>query len=163
MSGSLFQIHAAVDGVSVHEAVESLFPAPELSSKIIGQSATLRQINKQVEIVAPTDATVLILGETRNEISVDFAESEIDLSRRSPSPFSDYQQQHVVLVLSALIRLRRDLQADNDAGSTPCAGFDLQLSSKLLDPRTHISHSKASGLFETTPAHPGSIVCDLES
>ena len=56
-----------------------------------------------------------------------------------------------------------DLQADDDAGSTPCAGFDLQLSSKLLDPRAHISHAKAGGLFETTPAHPGSVVSDLES
>src|SRR6516225_5927427 len=59
--------------------------------------------------------------------------------------------------------LRTNLQADNDAGSTPCAGFDLQLSSKLLDPRAHISHSEAGGLFKTTPADPGSIVCDLKS
>jgi DNA-binding NtrC family response regulator len=34
------------------------------SDEIIGQSAALRQIIKQVEMVAPTDATVLILGET---------------------------------------------------------------------------------------------------
>ena len=59
--------------------------------------------------------------------------------------------------------LRTDLQTDNDAGPTPCAGFDLQISSKLLDPRTHISHAKAGGLFETTPADPGAIVRDLES
>src|SRR5215471_10571017 len=59
--------------------------------------------------------------------------------------------------------LRTDLQADNDAGSTPCAGFDLQLSSKLLDPRTHISHAKAGGLFETILSDPGAIVCDLKS
>src|SRR6516162_6555242 len=59
-------------------------------------------------------------------------------------------------------RLGRDLQADNDARSTPCAGFDLQISSKLLDPSAHISHAKAGGLFETTPAHPGSIVSDLQ-
>src|SRR5262249_18727540 len=59
-------------------------------------------------------------------------------------------------------RLRRDLQADNDAGSTPCVGLDLQRSSKLLDPRAHISHSKAGGFFEAIPANPGSIVSDLE-
>ena len=33
-------------------------------SEIIGQSSALRQIIKQIEMVAPTDATVLILGET---------------------------------------------------------------------------------------------------
>jgi transcriptional regulator with GAF, ATPase, and Fis domain len=64
MSGSLFQTHVAVDGVSVREAVGSLFSSGGLSGKIIGQSAAWRQINKQVEIVASTDATVLILGET---------------------------------------------------------------------------------------------------
>src|SRR5262245_14680290 len=34
------------------------------SGEIIGQSIALREIIKQVEMVAPTDATVLILGET---------------------------------------------------------------------------------------------------
>ena len=34
------------------------------SGEIIGQNIALRQIIKQIEIVAPTDATVLILGET---------------------------------------------------------------------------------------------------
>ncbi|MBV8640543.1 MAG: sigma 54-interacting transcriptional regulator, partial [Verrucomicrobia bacterium] len=33
-------------------------------TEIIGQSVALRQIIKQIEMVAPTDATVLILGET---------------------------------------------------------------------------------------------------
>ena len=32
--------------------------------EIIGQGGTWRQINKQIEMVAPTDATVLVLGET---------------------------------------------------------------------------------------------------
>src|ERR1700676_5577781 len=32
--------------------------------EIVGESATLRRVLKQVEAVAPTDATVLILGET---------------------------------------------------------------------------------------------------
>ena len=35
-----------------------------LSGEIIGQSPAWRQIIKQIEMVAPTDATVLILGET---------------------------------------------------------------------------------------------------
>jgi DNA-binding NtrC family response regulator len=34
------------------------------ATEIIGQSVALRQIIKQIEMVAPTDATVLILGET---------------------------------------------------------------------------------------------------
>jgi DNA-binding NtrC family response regulator len=34
------------------------------SSEIIGQSLALRQVLKQIEMVAPTDVTVLILGET---------------------------------------------------------------------------------------------------
>jgi transcriptional regulator with GAF, ATPase, and Fis domain len=64
MSGSLFQVNVADDSASVRAAVGSLFPSPGLSGEIIGQSAALRQIIEQVEIVAPTDATVLILGET---------------------------------------------------------------------------------------------------
>jgi hypothetical protein len=59
-------------------------------------------------------------------------------------------------------RLRRDLQADNDARSMPCAGLDLQPSSELLVTCAHISHSKASVLFQAIPANPGSIVSDLE-
>ena len=34
------------------------------ATEVIGQSIALRQIAKQIEMVAPTDATVLILGET---------------------------------------------------------------------------------------------------
>jgi transcriptional regulator with GAF, ATPase, and Fis domain len=41
------------DGKSVYE-----------HSEIIGQSAALRQIMSQIDVVAPTDATVLIFGET---------------------------------------------------------------------------------------------------
>jgi DNA-binding NtrC family response regulator len=37
---------------------------PNADSEIIGQSPVWRQIMKQIEMVAPTDATVLILGET---------------------------------------------------------------------------------------------------
>jgi DNA-binding NtrC family response regulator len=38
--------------------------APEADGEIIGQSSMWRQIMRQIEMVAPTDATVLILGET---------------------------------------------------------------------------------------------------
>src|SRR6266542_7081948 len=38
--------------------------AERVARPIIGNSGSLRQALKQVEIVAPTDATVLVLGET---------------------------------------------------------------------------------------------------
>ena len=48
---------------------EQLYPEDELRSQIgfsgiVGKSAALRQVLRQVEVVAPSDATVLILGET---------------------------------------------------------------------------------------------------
>jgi transcriptional regulator with GAF, ATPase, and Fis domain len=46
------------------EPVGSLFPSTGLSGEIIGQSTAFRQIIEQIEMVAPTDATVLIQGET---------------------------------------------------------------------------------------------------
>jgi DNA-binding NtrC family response regulator len=55
---------------SKHKSPEGQsYPGSELRSKvglseIVGQSATLRQMLHEVEIVAPSDATVLILGET---------------------------------------------------------------------------------------------------
>ncbi len=40
-------------------------PSPQLGfEEIVGISASLRRVQRQVEVVAPTDATVLILGET---------------------------------------------------------------------------------------------------
>jgi len=50
--------------VSMPEAVGSLNLSDRPSGEIIGQSVALRQIINQIEAVAPTDATVLILGET---------------------------------------------------------------------------------------------------
>ena len=50
--------------MSAREPVGSLFPSAGLNGEIIGQSAALRQIIVQIEMVAPTDVTVLILGET---------------------------------------------------------------------------------------------------
>jgi PAS domain S-box-containing protein len=39
-------------------------PKPRDFEEIVGTSAALRRVQRQVEVVAPTDATVLILGET---------------------------------------------------------------------------------------------------
>ena len=72
------QIAIAVDNVRAHEQTEALkarfeaeavYLQEEIKSEhnfeeIIGQSAPVRQLLKQVEQVAPTDATVLIRGET---------------------------------------------------------------------------------------------------
>jgi DNA-binding NtrC family response regulator len=44
----------------LHGSVKTVEPF----GKIVGQSAALRQILKQIDLVAPTDASVLILGET---------------------------------------------------------------------------------------------------
>jgi transcriptional regulator with GAF, ATPase, and Fis domain len=64
MSGSLLQVYVANDSASARKAMRSPLPSAGLSGEIIGRSAAFRQIVEQVEIVAPTDATVLILGET---------------------------------------------------------------------------------------------------
>jgi transcriptional regulator with GAF, ATPase, and Fis domain len=77
MSDSVSQISLADDDVSVRSRAAPDHPEIVISShvdgngkvvgtfgEIIGQSRSWRQIIKQIEIVAPTDATVLILGET---------------------------------------------------------------------------------------------------
>jgi PAS domain S-box-containing protein len=46
---------------TVHEANSEL---TEDFGEIVGASAALRRVQRQIEVVAPTDATVLILGET---------------------------------------------------------------------------------------------------
>jgi len=53
---------------------------------IIGDSQSLRQVLKQVEIVAPTDATVLVLGETGTGKEL-VARAIHDASGRSRRPF----------------------------------------------------------------------------
>jgi len=53
---------------------------------IIGQSRALRRVLQQVEIVAPTDSTVLILGETGTGKEL-IARAIHNLSRRRPQPF----------------------------------------------------------------------------
>jgi transcriptional regulator with GAF, ATPase, and Fis domain len=64
MSESLSQVYVADNSVLVPQAVASLNPSSGVSNKLIGQSVALLKIVKQIEIVAPTDATVVILGET---------------------------------------------------------------------------------------------------
>ena len=64
MSESLFQVYVADHYAPVREAVGNLLPLPRLNGEIIGQSAALQRIIEQVDIVAPTEATVLIQGET---------------------------------------------------------------------------------------------------
>jgi transcriptional regulator with GAF, ATPase, and Fis domain len=54
------------------------------SGEIIGQSAALRQIIRQVEMVAPTDVTVLILGETGT--GKELVAREIHARRRKDKP-----------------------------------------------------------------------------
>jgi formate hydrogenlyase transcriptional activator len=53
---------------------------------IIGQSRALRRVLQQVEIVAPTDSTVLIHGETGTGKEL-IARAIHNLSRRRPQPF----------------------------------------------------------------------------
>jgi formate hydrogenlyase transcriptional activator len=72
------QVAVAVDNALAYEQIaqlkdkltkEKLYLEDEIRTEfnfeeIIGESATLKKVLKQVEIVAPTDSTVLILGET---------------------------------------------------------------------------------------------------
>ena len=55
-------------------------------SEIVGQSVALREVFKKVEIVAPTDSTVLIYGETGTGKEL-IARAIHHLSRRSSAPF----------------------------------------------------------------------------
>jgi DNA-binding NtrC family response regulator len=55
-------------------------------SEIVGQSAALRRVLKEVEIVAPTDSTVLICGETGTGKEL-IARALHNLSRRRSGPF----------------------------------------------------------------------------
>jgi transcriptional regulator with GAF, ATPase, and Fis domain len=60
-------------------------PVPEFYG-FIGSSASLKSVVRQVEVVAPTDATVMILGETGTGKEL-VARSLHRLSRRSNRPF----------------------------------------------------------------------------
>jgi formate hydrogenlyase transcriptional activator len=70
---------------------EKLYLQSEISSElnfeeIVGKSAALRQVLKQVEMVAPTDSTVLIYGETGTGKEL-IARAVHNLSARRPSAF----------------------------------------------------------------------------
>ena len=72
------QVAIAIDNARAHEEIaqlkdrlskEKLYLEDEIRSEhnfgeVVGNSTALRQVLKQVEIAAPSDATVLILGET---------------------------------------------------------------------------------------------------
>ena len=60
-------------------------PRADSFGKIIGQSGACRRIISQVEVVAPTDATVLILGETGTEKEL-IAREIHQRSRRNDKP-----------------------------------------------------------------------------
>ena len=60
--------------------------AERVARPIIGNSSSLRQALKQVEIVAPTDATVLVLGETGTGKEL-IARAIHDASARRARPF----------------------------------------------------------------------------
>ena len=60
--------------------------AERVARPIIGNSRSLRQALKQVEIVAPTDATVLVLGETGTGKEL-IARAIHDASPRGQRPF----------------------------------------------------------------------------
>ncbi len=78
LSQAASQIAIAIDNALVHEEVqklkdklakEKLYLENEIRTEhnfeeIVGDSPALKKVLKQVEIVAPTDSTVLILGET---------------------------------------------------------------------------------------------------
>src|SRR5713101_3148441 len=55
-------------------------------AQIVGKSASLRRVLKQVETVAPTDSTVLIYGETGTGKEL-IARAIHDLSPRRSKPF----------------------------------------------------------------------------
>ena len=75
-------------------ADERLFPESEMGKNcfegIIGQSAALRNVLEQVCIVAPTDATVLLHGETGTGKEL-VAHAIHNLSSRSRRSFVPYE------------------------------------------------------------------------
>jgi formate hydrogenlyase transcriptional activator len=62
------------------------FPSKSNFTEIIGNSASLRQLLQSIEVVAPTDASVLILGETGTGKEL-FAKAIHCLSRRAKHAF----------------------------------------------------------------------------
>ncbi len=60
--------------------------AAAASDAIVGESAALKSVMQQVSLVAPTDATVLILGETGTGKEL-IARAIHERSNRSARPF----------------------------------------------------------------------------
>ncbi len=62
-------VHKEVQGLKERLAREKFYLEDEIKTdynfeEIIGDSAALKQVLKQVEVVAPTDSTVMVMGET---------------------------------------------------------------------------------------------------
>lgn len=62
-------VHKEVQGLKERLAREKFYLEDEIKTEynfeeIVGDSAALKQVLKQVEVVAPTDSTVLVMGET---------------------------------------------------------------------------------------------------
>jgi len=75
----------AEDSASAEVALESNAPCAGLP-RIVGNSAALRRVLRTVRVVAPTDATVLIKGETGTGKEL-IAEAIHRCSDRSKGPF----------------------------------------------------------------------------
>src|SRR5262245_39056807 len=69
-----------------HTLKQSEKPSAHKFSDIIGASAALKNVLSQVEVVAPTDSTVLLLGETGTGKEV-IARAILNVSSRSNRPF----------------------------------------------------------------------------
>jgi len=84
-----FQWISFVHDLRDRDRMESLEEDVELEQgldEMVGTSAALRRVQRQVEVVAPTDATVLILGETGTGKEL-IARAIYRLSPRRNSPF----------------------------------------------------------------------------
>src|SRR5436190_23428391 len=87
-----FEDHALLSAIHQGMARHQKAAAPERTAEqlgfddIIGTSAALRAVLQRVEVVAPTDSTVLILGETGTGKEL-VARAIHDRSRRSAHPF----------------------------------------------------------------------------
>jgi DNA-binding NtrC family response regulator len=86
----LSAIGQAIERTSKIELLKNVFEDRRCDqikfSEIVGKSAALRQVLQEVELVAPSDATVLILGETGTGKEL-IARAIHQSSRRSDKPF----------------------------------------------------------------------------
>src|SRR5690606_17659993 len=75
------------DGLSAEPAVVTYRESAGVQSEIVGFSAGLKTVMRQIEVVAETGATVLLLGETGTGKEL-FAQAIHELSSRRERPFS---------------------------------------------------------------------------